>query len=106
MRTIQSTARIHQPADGLSRLAARWACLAAVALLLIGIPLSGAHVHHDGACHDHCALCMFAHVAAVVAPMTVIPDVTTCEAERVDAPLSRRGSARRTAAAPRAPPVA
>ena len=106
MGTIRSRARSHQPTDGPFRLARRWACLAAVALLLIGIPLSGAHVHPDGACHDRCALCMFAHVAAVVAPLTVIPDVTTCEAERVDAPLSRRGSARRTAAAPRAPPMA
>jgi len=88
------------------RLAVRCACLAAVALLLIAILVSGAHVHPDGACHDHCALCMFAHVAAVVAPLTVISDVTMCEAERVDAPLSRRESARRTAAAPRAPPMA
>ena len=106
MGTIQSTARSHQPTDGSLRLVMRWACLAAVALLLIGIPLSGAHVHPDGACHDHCALCVFAHAAATVARLTVIPDVTTCEAERVDAPLSRRGSARRTAAAPRAPPLA
>ena len=106
MGTIQSTARSHQLTDGPFRFAVRWACLAAVALLMIGIPLSGAHVHPDGACHDHCAPCMFAHVAAVVAPLTVIPDVTTCEAARVDAPVSRRAGARRTAAAPRAPPMA
>jgi len=104
--TKQFTARSHRPTDGPPRLVVRWACLTAVALVLIGIPLSGAHVHLDGACHDHCALCMFAHVAAVVEPLTVIPDVTTCEAERVDAPVSRRVSARRTAAAPRAPPMA
>ena len=105
MGTIQSRARSHQLTDAPFRLAVRWACLAAIALLMIGIPLSGAHLHPDGTCHDHCAQCGFAHVAAVVAPLTVIPDVTTCEAERVDAPLSRRVSARSTAAAPRAPPM-
>lgn len=103
--TIRTTASSRQPTLTHVRLAARWVSLAAAALLLIAIPFSGAHVHSDGARHDHCALCGFAYVAAVVAPSTVILEGAECAADEFDAPVPRGASAPRMATASRAPPA-